>query len=110
MNWISITNNAQLEEIINSQDNKLKAIFKHSTRCGISRMVLKTFENEFDLTDEQITMCFLDLLNFRDISAKISTELNVQHQSPQLIIFKNGTVLQHASHSDISVETLKKVL
>ena len=110
MNWISITNNLQLEEIITSKDNQLKAIFKHSTRCGISRMVLKTFENEFDLDENQITMYFLDLLNFREISSKIAQDLNVQHQSPQLIVLKNGEVLHHASHSDISAEILKKLV
>ena len=110
MTWISITNNSQLEELITSKDNQLKAIFKHSTRCGISRMVLKSFESEFDLDENQITMYFLDLLNFREISNKIAKDMNVYHQSPQLIAFKNGEVLYHASHSDISVESLKKLV
>ena len=55
-------------------------------------------------------MYFLDLLNFREISSKIAQDLNVQHQSPQLIVLKNGEVLHHASHSDISAETLKKLV
>lgn len=107
MNWIALTNNQQLEAIKANVENEYIAIFKHSTRCGISRMVLKNFEREFDIPESEITMYFLDLLKFREISNNIAGDLDVLHQSPQLLLLKNGKVIFTASHGDISVESLK---
>jgi bacillithiol system protein YtxJ len=84
-------------------------IFKHSTRCSISRFALKQFENEFDLHDK-ITPYFLDLLNHRDISNEIAFQFNVQHQSPQILLLKNRVVVYHTSHENIDATELKKYL
>jgi bacillithiol system protein YtxJ len=45
---------------------------------------------------------YLDLLNYRDISNEIGVMFQVMHQSPQLIIVKNGVAVYNASHSDIT--------
>jgi bacillithiol system protein YtxJ len=82
------------------------AIFKHSTRCSISRMALKQFENEFDL-EGSVTPYFLDLINYRDISNEIATRFEVYHQSPQLLLIKEGKSIYDASHSDIDALELK---
>jgi bacillithiol system protein YtxJ len=84
-------------------------IFKHSTRCGISRSVFKQFENEYDL-DTEVDPYYLDLLEFRPISTAIAIQFSVEHQSPQLIVLKNGLVVHHASHSDIDALTVKKLV
>jgi bacillithiol system protein YtxJ len=82
------------------------AIFKHSTRCSISRMALKQFENEFDM-EGIVTPYFLDLINHRDISNEIATRFEVYHQSPQLLLIKEGKSIYDASHSDIDAVELK---
>jgi bacillithiol system protein YtxJ len=107
INWIPLTDLDQLKEIIDLSNEKAVLIFKHSTRCSISRFALKQFENEFDLEDK-ITPYFLDLLNHRDISNEIAVQFGVEHQSPQLILIKNGKLIYDASHSDIAVEDLKR--
>ena len=107
INWIALTDLDQLNEIIDLSNEKAVSIFKHSTRCSISRFALKQFENEFDLEDK-ITPYFLDLLNHRDISNEIAVQFGVEHQSPQLILIKNGKAIYDASHSDIAVEDLKR--
>ena len=110
MNWVNLTNNKQLDAIKATVDNEYIAIFKHSTRCGISRMVLKNFEREFDIPESELTMYYLDLLNYREISNNIPVDFNVMHQSPQLLLLKNGKVIYSATHGDISVESLKTQL
>jgi bacillithiol system protein YtxJ len=107
INWIALTDLNQLNEIIDLSNEKAVLIFKHSTRCSISRFALKQFENEFDLEDK-ITPYFLDLLNQRDISNEIAVQFGVEHQSPQLILIKNRKVIYDASHSDIAAEDLKR--
>lgn len=102
--WKQLTDLGQLNEIIDLSTQKPVAIFKHSTRCSVSRMVLKQFENEFDLQDKVVPY-FLDLLEHRDISNEIATRFGVQHQSPQLIVIKDGKAIYNASHE--SIDTLK---
>lgn len=109
VNWIPLTDLGQLNEIINESVTKPAAIFKHSTRCSVSRMALRQFENEFDLSDK-VTLYFLDLLNHRDVSNEIATRFGVEHQSPQLILINNGKAIYDASHSSIDAESLERYL
>lgn len=106
INWIPLTDLGQLNEIMELSHQQPVVIFKHSTRCSISRMALKQFENEFDL-EGSVTPYFLDLLNHRDISQEIATRFEVYHQSPQLLLIKEGKSIYDASHSDIDAVELK---
>ena len=107
--WISLVDMGQLNEIISLSEEKPVLIFKHSTRCSVSRMVLKQFESEFDLEDK-VTPYFLDLLEHRDISNAITERFNVVHQSPQLLLIKNGVSVYDVSHSAIDAQDLKSKL
>ena len=106
INWNELTDLVQLDEIIAISNEKPVAIFKHSTRCSISRMALKQFENEFNSSDK-VTPYFLDLIAHRDISNEIANRFGVTHQSPQLILIKEGKAIYNVSHSDIDAESLK---
>lgn len=106
INWIPMTNLGQLNEIMTLSETKPVIIFKHSTRCSVSRMALKQFENEFDW-DANVDAYFLDLLEYRDISNEIASRFGVYHQSPQLIVMKEGKAIYDASHSGIDAEELK---
>lgn len=103
--WNELTDLVQLNEIITISNEKPVAIFKHSTRCSVSRMALKQFENEFNSSDK-VTPYFLDLIAHRDISNEIATRFGVYHQSPQLILIKEGKAIYNVSHSDIDAEEL----
>lgn len=98
-NWKPLLEMEQLEEVKEVSFNKTIVIFKHSTRCGISRSVLKQFEKKFQI--ETIDFYYLDLLKFREMSNEIANKFKVTHQSPQLLIFKNGEVIENASHHDL---------
>ena len=104
--WIQLTDLDQLDEIISESKDKLVIVFKHSTRCGVSRMVLKQFEKEFDL-QEKTTSYFLDLLEYRNVSNEITSRFKVVHESPQLLLIRDGKTIYHASHSNINAEDLK---
>jgi len=106
INWKYLTDRAQLDEIIALSHESPILIFKHSTRCGISRMVLKQFESEFALSNK-VTAYFLDLLEHRDISNAIAEEFRVVHQSPQLLLIKDGTAIYNASHDRIDAQSLE---
>ncbi len=107
--WIQLTKMETLEEIAEDSSNQPIAILKHSTTCGISRMVLRQFEQNYNLEPDSVKLYFLDLLSYRDISNKIAVRFNVPHESPQLIIIKDGKAIYDASHSAIDVEKLSTV-
>jgi bacillithiol system protein YtxJ len=106
INWIPLTFMGQLDEIVALSNEKPAVIFKHSTRCSVSRMALKQFETEYDL-DDAVDVYFLDLLEHRDISNEIAARFGVYHQSPQLLLIKEGKSVYDVSHSDIDAGELK---
>jgi len=108
--WHRLTSLEELKTIEEESKRKPVAIFKHSTRCGISRMVINQFEKSYDLTDDQLKLYYLDLLSFRDISDEVGYRFQVMHQSPQLIVIKNGTAVAHASHHSIQSSSLHQYI
>jgi len=108
IDWIQLTDINQLEEINASE--KPVIIFKHSTRCGISTMVLRKFERNFTIEENQLKMYFLDLIAYRSLSNKIASTYNVVHESPQLLLVKNGKAIVHSSHSGIHTIALEDFL
>ncbi len=104
--WVKLTSIGQLDKILTDSNKKVQAIFKHSTRCGISGMVIRDFESKFDYSEEQVGLYYLDLLTYRDISAEIASRFKVIHESPQFIVIQNGVVVHHSSHSEISPKVL----
>jgi len=107
--WKQLTDLGELNTIVNESNNQTVVVFKHSTRCGISRMVLKQFENEIEYHDG-ITLYFLDLLTHRDISDAIANRFDVVHQSPQMIVIKNGVAIYNTSHESIDATELKSFI
>ncbi|WP_108868439.1 bacillithiol system redox-active protein YtxJ [Aquimarina aquimarini] len=108
--WQVLNSVSQLNAIKKASKNKTQAIFKHSTRCGISRMVMRNFENSFDIENDKIDLYYLDLLNHRDVSSEVSAKFQVFHESPQFIVIKNGVTVHHSSHSMITPQVLHQFI
>lgn len=108
--WIDLNRMDQLDAIVEHSKTKPQLIFKHSTRCGISRMVISQFRKDYNLNDSQADLYYLDLLNHRDISSAIADRFNIVHESPQLLVVRNGIVVKHASHGGINDMNLEVVL
>ncbi|KQT17966.1 general stress protein [Chryseobacterium sp. Leaf404] len=105
--WKLIESENDLAKAVEASENKKVAIFKHSTRCFISKTVLKNFEAELhDSENNDAEFYFLDLIAYRAVSNKIAEDFNVRHESPQLIVFENGAVKNSASHQDISLSQI----
>ena len=98
----------QFDEIDEISQTKPVVLFKHSTRCSISRMALKQFDAEFNYPEEKIDWYLLDLLNHRDLSNEIASRYNIVHQSPQIVVIRNGKAVFNESHDSISAEDLKQ--
>lgn len=104
MEWIDLTDEEQLQEIKQKSTNKPQVIFKHSTRCGVSSMA----KNRLDrgAKPENMDFYFLDLIKHRNISNRISRDFNVYHQSPQVLIIKDGKSIYDESHAGIDIDEI----
>ena len=102
MNWIQLQSTDQLSEIKNLPGYSL--IFKHSTRCSISMMAKRRFELDWDSLPKELPLYFLDLIQHRDISNQIAQQFHVHHESPQLLLIKDGECILDQSHGGISVD------
>lgn len=106
--WHALTESNQLDEIAKESEKMPVVIFKHSTRCGISRMVLNNFERNYDLPkDKQVKLYMLDLIANRNISNQVAEKFGVRHESPQMIILKDQKVVHHASHQGIDLQDVR---
>ena len=99
--WIQLESMDQLDAIAENSKNKTQVVYKHSSTCGISRMVLNMFSEGYD-TDLDIDLYFLTIQNHRDVSNAIEDKFAVRHESPQLLVIKNSEVVFHTSHGAIA--------
>jgi bacillithiol system protein YtxJ len=102
MNWIQLESADQINSI--KQQQGYNIIFKHSTRCSISMMVKKRFELDWDKLPADLPLYFLDLIRHRELSNLIANDFQVYHESPQLLLIKDGECILDLSHGQISVE------
>ncbi|MCO5247899.1 MAG: bacillithiol system redox-active protein YtxJ [Chitinophagales bacterium] len=101
VNWVDITSEEQIDDMMTSPQSAV--IFKHSTRCPISSMAKNRLERTWDSPKE---IYYLDLLKHRDLSNYIAQKSGVEHESPQIIVFKEGKAVYDSSHSAIISEDI----
>jgi bacillithiol system protein YtxJ len=100
--WIQLNSLSQLDDIVEASKVKPQLIFKYSTRCGVSRMVLNQFESSYDFYENDFDLYFLDLISYRQVSNEVGYRFQVLHESPQLLVVKKGLTVAHASHGQIN--------
>jgi len=102
MNWTLLESPDQVNEIKQQQGYSL--IFKHSTRCSISMMAKRRFEMDWEALPQNLPLYFLDLIKYREISNQVAQDFQVHHESPQLLLIKDGECILDQSHGGISVD------
>jgi bacillithiol system protein YtxJ len=111
MNWVQLTATKELEQLKELSKNNLILIFKHSTKCGTSRTVLSRFERAWREEEmKKVKPYFLDLLVHRDVSDKIEEGFGIIHESPQLLLIKDGKCIFNVSHYGVDYMFLKNKL
>lgn len=106
--WQTIETELQLQAAIDESFQKPVALFKHSVTCGISANAKYRLESEWDFNTSELSFYYLDLLSYRAISNKIAADLAVIHQSPQVILLKDGKAVFNTSHHAINVAGLRQ--
>lgn len=94
---------------------KIVIIFKHSTTCPISAAAFNAYEGfleEYDRLNvsHEIDFSAVKVIESRPVSMYLAERLGVAHQSPQILLLKDGKVVWHASHWKITKESIKNAL
>ncbi len=111
INWIQLTSINQLEALQAESQTHPVIIFKHSTSCSISRTSLDRLERNWKQEElPQVKSYFLDLLSYREISNKIASTFHVEHESPQVLLIRNGKSFYTKSHFEIDFREIKNAL
>ncbi|MEO5675272.1 MAG: bacillithiol system redox-active protein YtxJ [Chitinophagales bacterium] len=108
MNWINMVHLKELDAIKEKSAEIPQVIFKHSSACGTSHHIKEMLDQA--VVPREIDFNFLDLLEYRDISAAIAIEFKVKHESPQLLLIRKGKCIYHKSHYGIRMERLQSAL
>ncbi|NEM96521.1 bacillithiol system redox-active protein YtxJ [Pontibacter burrus] len=109
MNWHPLNNTEQLDLVLEESKHTPVVIFKHSTRCSISSTAKSRLERQWDGKGlDHVKPYYLDLIAYRPVSNEVADVLDVQHESPQLLLVQDGVCTYNASHMSISVDELKK--
>ena len=108
MTWNYLDNNTSLSDLIAESYETPVLIFKHSTRCGVSSFVKNRFEDDWDLNS--VTPYYLDLVRHRRLSNEIAQTFDVRHESPQMLLIRNGECVLDASHMSVRVDRVAGVL
>ena len=107
MQWHTLNHAGQIADLLAASYETPVLIFKHSIRCGVSGFVKNRFEDDWRFSDEEITPYYLDLIRHRDISNLVASELNVVHESPQILVLQDGECVFNASHLSARVDALE---
>jgi bacillithiol system protein YtxJ len=111
MNWIELKALDQLQKIEHESVHQPVLIFKHSSRCNISRASLNRLERKWnDQEMAHVKPYFLDLLSYREISKQIANQFNIEHESPQVLIIANGKAILDLSHFAIDYDPIKNAV
>ena len=101
-----VANEQQLESILKSE---LAILLKHSPVCAGSAVALEEMQNFAD-ANRDIPVYMIDVRNQRPLSHKTAAYFGIEHESPQVIIVKNGTAVWHASHYSITAANVSQAL
>lgn len=109
LNWNKVETEEDLKAAVAASEEEHVLFFKHSTRCGISSMALRRFEDDWD-EESNCQLYFIDLIANRAVSNALSDISGVAHQSPQVILMKDRNVNYHDSHGAISASAIQSKL
>src|SRR5690349_6315399 len=108
MDWNVLREESELEEIKRRSGSKPQVIFKHSTRCSISSVAKARLERY--KVPPGADFYYLDLISYRNISNKVAQLFNIHHESPQVLVIKNGACVYDESHMGINVSYLEEAV
>ena len=110
INWKNLEAAEQLDDILAISNTIPCIIYKHSTRCSLSSLAKHRLEINWDFDDNELEPYFLDVIRNQDVSNLVAKRFSVYHESPQILLIRNGECTYETSHLNITLEDLRSSL
>src|SRR5699024_8376190 len=111
MERIEITTIDEWNELLGKSTEKEQVILKHSTTCPVSVNALEEYNDYLqDEPNETVDYTLVKVRESRPVSNQIEADLDVKHESPQIISFKNKAKYWSTSHWSVTKAHMKAVL
>lgn len=107
IDWLQLKEPEELSKLLEASNEKPQVIYKHSTRCGVSAMALSNLHQLQQEVAEKADFYFLNVISHRWLSQQVAEQLQVRHESPQLLIIQNGEVVWSGSHYQVTAASIE---
>jgi bacillithiol system protein YtxJ len=99
-----IVNKEALDELMLRSNKEPVAVFKHSTSCPVSASAYR------DLANYPGEVALIEVQRAGDLSSEIGERTGIRHESPQVIILRNGKAVWHASHWQVTSDAVEQAM
>ena len=103
-NFFRIEDRTTLDDLLTDSKQRPVIVFKHSNACSISARAyreMQKFEGDVNI---------LEVQSARDISRELADLTGVRHETPQVIVLRDGKAVWNASHFDVTANDVAKAL
>jgi bacillithiol system protein YtxJ len=97
---VRITDTTALEDLVQRSKQRPVVIFKHSLTCPISASALE------QMNRYQGEIALVEVQRAPSLSNEIEQRLGLRHESPQIIVLRNGQIVWDASHFKITADAV----
>ena len=102
-NFIRIEDRAAWGQLLTASKERPILIFKHSNACGVSSAAFREMEKL-----ENVNL--LEVQSARELSNEIEATTGVTHETPQVIVLRDGKAVWNASHYRVKADTVSEAL
>ncbi|MGG0381685.1 bacillithiol system redox-active protein YtxJ [Priestia endophytica] len=111
MDWKEIKTLEEWNSILENSTKRGQVILKHSTTCPVSANALQEYNDYLENTpNHDLDYTLVKVIESRAVSNKIAEDMNVKHESPQIIFVKDKSKYWTASHWAVTTEHMSAVL
>jgi len=101
-----ITTSAQLDDLFNASSRRPVWLFKHSLICPTSAGAWHEFEKFAARQSDRALIGVIEIQRARELSREVAVRTGVRHESPQVLLIRDGLAVWHGSHWEITEQAL----
>ena len=95
-----------LDAAIAASASRPVLIFKHSATCGTSAMAAEEIDDLAAAAPLPADIYVLRIQSARALSNEIERRFRVRHESPQILLIRDGTVVWSATHYRVTAAAI----
>lgn len=108
--WIALNSEDQIDKIISDSEQRPQIIYKHSTLCPVSAQAYRRLKLVDADVSQSADIYYLDVIAARPVSNAVAERFRIQHESPQILLIRNGRLVWDESHYGIQGDAILEAL